>query len=86
MEEKEYLDNYEQRLTAELLRVCTQQGKLAGQLLPSPDLDDKWEELHRSTYHLHQVDRYHASSAAQPQLSVHRLSLWQTLCIEGLIC
>ena len=45
MEEKEYLDNYEQRLTAELLKVCTQQGKLAGQLLPSPDLDDKWEEV-----------------------------------------
>lgn len=40
-----YLDKYEQMLTAELLRVCTQQGKLAGQLLPSPDLDDKWEEI-----------------------------------------
>ena len=45
MEEKEYLDKYEQNLTKELLRVCTQQGKLAGQLLPSPDLDDKWEEV-----------------------------------------
>lgn len=45
MDEQVYLDKYEQRLTAELLRVCTQQGKLAGQLLPSPDLDDKWEEI-----------------------------------------
>ena len=45
MEEQAYLDKYEQRLTAELLRVCTQQCKLAGQLLPSPDLDDKWEEI-----------------------------------------
>lgn len=45
MEEKEYLDRYEQGLTRELLRVCTQQGRLAGQLLPSEDLDAKWEEI-----------------------------------------
>lgn len=45
MEEKEYLDKYEQNLIVELLKVCTQQGKLEGQLLPSPDLDDKWEEV-----------------------------------------
>jgi hypothetical protein len=45
MEEKEYLDKYEQSLTVELLKVCTQQGRLAGQLLPSPDLDEKWEQL-----------------------------------------
>jgi hypothetical protein len=45
MEEKEYLDKYEQSLTMELLKVCTQQGRLAGQLLPSPDLDEKWEQV-----------------------------------------
>ncbi len=45
MEEKEYLDKYEQNLTLELLKVCTQQGRLEGQLLPSPDLDDKWQEI-----------------------------------------
>ncbi len=45
MKEQEYLDQYEQNLTRELLRVCSQQGWLEGQLLPSPDLDDKWPEL-----------------------------------------
>lgn len=45
MEEKEYLDKYEQSLTGELLKVCTQQGYLAGQLLPSEDLDEKWEQI-----------------------------------------
>ncbi len=45
MEEKEYLDKYEQTLTRELLKVCTQQGYLGGQLLPSEDLDDKWQEI-----------------------------------------
>ena len=45
MEDKEYLDKYEQRLTVELLKVCTLRGRLAGQLLPSPDLDEKWEQV-----------------------------------------
>ncbi len=45
MEEKEYLDKYEQTLTRELLKVCTQQGYLGGQLLPSEDLDNKWQEI-----------------------------------------
>lgn len=45
MEQQEYLDKYEQSLTRELLKICTQQGRLAGRLLPSPDLDDKWEQL-----------------------------------------
>lgn len=45
MEQQEYLDNYEQGLVRELLKVCTQQNKLAGQLLPSPDLDEKWETV-----------------------------------------
>lgn len=45
MEEQEYLDRYEQSLTRELLKVCTQQGRLSGQLLPSEDLDDKWQDI-----------------------------------------
>ena len=48
MEEKEYLDKYEQTLTSELLKVCTQQGRLQGRLLPSPDLDDQWERVAES--------------------------------------
>lgn len=45
MEQKEYLDKFEQTLIRELLKIGTQQGRLDGQLLPSPDLDDKWESL-----------------------------------------
>lgn len=45
MEEKDYLDKYEQNLTRELLKVCTRQGRLEGQLLPSEDLDGKWQEM-----------------------------------------
>ena len=45
MKEKEYLDKFEQTLLRELLKVCTQQGRLSGEILPSPDLDDKWEQL-----------------------------------------
>lgn len=45
MENKEYLDKYEQGLTRELLRVCTQQGYLEGILLPSEDLDNKWQDI-----------------------------------------
>lgn len=41
----EYLDNFEQTLTRELIKLATQQGRLSGQLLPSQDLDDKWEQL-----------------------------------------
>lgn len=41
----EYLDNYEQNLITELVKVCTQQNKLAGNVLPSPDLDDQWETI-----------------------------------------
>lgn len=45
MEQQEYLDTFEQTLTRELLQMATQQGRLGGQILPSPDLDDKWEAL-----------------------------------------
>lgn len=41
----EYLDNFEQTLTRELVKLATQQGRLGGQILPSPDLDDKWEAI-----------------------------------------
>lgn len=44
-EEKEFLDRYELGLTRELLGICTQQQLLGGRLLPSPDLDDKWESI-----------------------------------------
>ncbi len=45
MEEKEYLDKLEQRITEGLLMICTGLGKLENQLLASEDIDSKWEEL-----------------------------------------
>lgn len=45
MENKEYLDKYEQGLIKELLKVCTQLGYLEGILLPSEDLDNKWQDI-----------------------------------------
>lgn len=45
MEEKEYLDNYEQNVTRELVKLCTGWNRLAGQLLASEDLDEKWETI-----------------------------------------
>lgn len=45
MEQQEYLDKFEQTLIRELVNMATLQGRLSGQILPSPDLDDKWESL-----------------------------------------
>lgn len=45
MEQQEYLDNFETTLVRELVGMSMQQGKLAGGILPSPDLDDKWEAI-----------------------------------------
>ena len=47
MEEKdiEYLDNFEARLTEDMLRLCTSLGMLDGTLLESEDITSKWKEL-----------------------------------------
>ncbi|MBQ8501954.1 MAG: hypothetical protein IJ494_06630 [Bacteroides sp.] len=42
---KEYLDNFENRLQQELLRLSTAAGMLNGQLLASDDIDGRWHEL-----------------------------------------
>ena len=49
MEDKEYLDNYEQMLEAGLVKVCEGNGfkvrsEANGALLGTPDLDGKWVE------------------------------------------
>lgn len=45
MEQQEYLDQYEQNLTRELVNLCTGWRRLQGQLIPSEDLDDHWEAI-----------------------------------------
>lgn len=41
----EYLNNFENSLQEELLRLCTSAGMLGGQLLTSDDIDTRWHEL-----------------------------------------
>ncbi len=45
MEEKEYLDNYENRLQEEMVKLCTSQGLMSGQLLASEDLEETWARM-----------------------------------------
>lgn len=45
MQQEEYLNQFELNLTRTLIKVLTQQNRLSGTLLPSPDLDDKWEAI-----------------------------------------
>lgn len=42
---KEYLNNFESKLTDELLRLCTSCKMLDGTLLASDDIDEHWEKL-----------------------------------------
>lgn len=44
-EQQEYLDRYEQNLTQHLLKLATSMQLLDGQLLESPDITDKWDEV-----------------------------------------
>lgn len=45
MEQKEYLDKFEETLQQNLLRMCTDWKALEGQWLSTPDIDDKWKDL-----------------------------------------
>lgn len=40
-----YFEEYSQRLTEHLVSACTPAGFLAGNLLNSPDIDGKWDEM-----------------------------------------
>lgn len=44
MEQQEYLDSFEKRLEAGLIKICTSAGVLSNDFLSSPDIDEKWEE------------------------------------------
>ena len=45
MELKEYLDNFEDKLQQEILRLCTNYKFLDGTLLATDDIDDYWQVL-----------------------------------------
>lgn len=44
MEQQEYLESFEKRLEAGLVKICSSAGVLDGELLSSPDIDGKWED------------------------------------------
>lgn len=44
---KAIYDSFEEKLRAELIKLCTQFEKLNGKLLSSPDIDEKWDEYAR---------------------------------------
>lgn len=45
MELKDYLDNFEEKLQQEILRLCTNYRFLDGKLLATDDIDDYWQVL-----------------------------------------
>lgn len=45
MVNKVYLENFESRITDELLKLCKQYGVLDGTLLSTDDIDARWNEL-----------------------------------------
>ena len=45
MENIEYFDKYEERLTELLVQQCTALGMMDGQLLAAEELEDKWKEM-----------------------------------------
>ena len=45
MVNKVYLENFESRITDELLRLCKQYGVLDGTLLATDDISARWDEL-----------------------------------------
>ena len=45
MVNKVYLENFESRITDELLRMCKQYGVLDGTLLATDDISNRWDEL-----------------------------------------
>lgn len=45
MLDKVYLENFESRITDELLRLCKQYGVLDGTLLATDDIDSRWNDF-----------------------------------------
>jgi len=45
MKNSAYLDNYEQLLESGLLKICQGAGLIEGELMRSPDIDERWEDF-----------------------------------------
>ena len=45
MENREYFDKYEEKLTDVLVQLCTGLGVMNGQLLAAEELEEKWKEI-----------------------------------------
>lgn len=45
MEQQAFLDNYQAQLTQRLLRLATDAQALDGQLLETPDLEERWQDI-----------------------------------------
>ena len=50
MELKEYLDNFEEKLQQEILRLCKNYRFLDGTLLATDDIDNYWQVIARNTW------------------------------------
>lgn len=66
MEDTQYFDEFESRLTEELLKLCTSHKMLSGVLLSSEDLDLKWKEYapHYMADAVSQINSYPAAAIA----------------------
>ena len=47
MMEKKIFDAFEEKLSAELVKLCSESGMMNGQMLHSDDIDGKWDEFAR---------------------------------------
>jgi len=45
MDTSPFLDHYQTQLTDQLLRLCTNAHALTGQLLSTPDLAERWNDV-----------------------------------------
>ena len=45
MEQKEYLCNFEEKLKNELVNLCTSYEMLDGNILETPDIENRWDEF-----------------------------------------
>ncbi|MBQ1952752.1 MAG: hypothetical protein II345_07370 [Alistipes sp.] len=66
MEEKEFYDQFEEKMLMELLKLCTSKGKLEGTLLSSEDIDERWKEYapHYMADAVSQINDYPAAAMA----------------------
>lgn len=66
MEEKEFYNQFEEKMQMELLKLCTSKGRLEGTLLSSEDIDERWKEYapHYMADAVSQLNDYPAAAMA----------------------